>query len=83
MLLGNVRLENYQNNYSIKAQNLKWNSDTEQLVSDKNNLVEVWQYGQNDGDTSLYTKGKGFCFSAFRLGYSFENLIYGTVNAER
>ncbi len=83
MLLGNVQLENYQNNYSIKARNLRWNSNTEQLVSDRENMVEVWQHARTDEDSSLYTKGTGFCFSAFRLGYQFENAVTGSVSARR
>lgn len=83
MLLGNVQLENYQNNYSIKAQNLRWNSSTEQLVSDRENTVEVWQHAKTTDDSSLYTKGTGFCFSAFRLGYRFENEVTGSVSASR
>lgn len=83
MLLGDVQLENYQNNYSIKAQNLRWNSNTEQLVSDKESVVEVWQHAKTAEDSSLYTKGSGFCFSAFRLGYQFENAVTGSVSAQR
>ena len=72
ILLDNIHIKNHQHQTDIFAQSLRWNGNTEQLTSQKDEEVVL----QKD---NLYFSGKDFSSSAASGKFSFGSNVHGTI----
>lgn|SRR5574344_27226 len=71
-LFNDIIIKNNEQKVEIHADNLKWNSDTEQLTSGRNDTVVLKR-----DDVEL--EGKGFSASGVSRAFSFTQPVKGTI----
>ncbi|MCM1320839.1 MAG: LPS export ABC transporter periplasmic protein LptC [Bacteroides sp.] len=97
-LFSDVEICNYEQNMKISAQNIKWNNKTEQLTSEKNDIVCIaggqisptepsrdggkYAKPQSSSNTKLDIRGTGFSASGVSMSYQFEQLLEGTIETD-
>lgn len=97
-LFSDVEIRNYEQNMKISAQNIKWNNKTEQLTSEKNDIVCIaggqipateprrdggkYAKPQSAANTKLDVRGTGFSASGVSMSYQFEQLLEGTIKTD-
>ena len=74
-LFNSIFLHNIEQNFQLKATNLKWNGKTEQLSSGKNDTVYLIR---ND----IEIEGTGFSASGISRSFTFEESVSGVIIAE-
>lgn len=74
-LFNSIFLHNIEQNFQLKASNLKWNGKTEQLTSGINDTVYLIR-------DDIEIEGTGFSASGISRSFNFENSISGTIFTE-
>ncbi|MDD7015053.1 MAG: LPS export ABC transporter periplasmic protein LptC [Spirochaetales bacterium] len=74
-LFSNIHILNYPEDMEIQAENLKWQSKTEQLTSGKEDLVSIKK-------ENVQFQGKGFSASGVSKAYNFESAVSGILVTE-
>ncbi len=74
-LFNSIFLHNIEQNFQLKATNLKWNGKTEQLSSGKNDTVYLIR---ND----IEIEGTGFSASGISRSFTFEESVSGVIITE-
>ncbi|NLK45459.1 MAG: hypothetical protein GX297_02245 [Treponema sp.] len=82
ILLGNTNITDTKNGISINSNNFKWNSKTNQLVSDKDSIVTVSKVPQNSGESSFFASGTGFVLSGLSMQFAFNGKINGIIESK-
>lgn len=74
-LFKEIIVRNIDQNVQIRAENLKWDSNSEQLTSGINDIVTVKR-------DDLEIKGKGFSASGISKSFSFNQTVQGVINTK-
>lgn len=74
-LFNSIFLHNIDQNFSLKASNLKWNGKTKQLTSGKGDTVFVLR-------DDIEIEGTGFSASGITQSFIFENSVVGEINTK-
>lgn len=74
-LFNSIFLHNIDQNFSLKANNLKWNGKTKQLTSGKEDTVFVMR-------DDIEIEGTGFSASGISQSFIFENSVVGEINTK-
>ncbi|WP_407397246.1 LPS export ABC transporter periplasmic protein LptC [Treponema sp.] len=74
-LFNSIFLHNIEQNFQLKATNLKWNGKTEQLVSGKDDTVYLIR-------DDIEIEGTGFSASGISRSFTFENSVSGIIITE-
>ncbi|MCQ2241004.1 MAG: LPS export ABC transporter periplasmic protein LptC [Treponema sp.] len=74
-LFNSIFLHNIDQNFQLKATNLKWNGKTEQLTSGKDDMVYLVR-------DDIEIEGTGFSASGISRSFSFENSVSGIIITE-
>lgn len=88
-LYDNVEVNSYEQNLAVKAENIKWDNKTEQLVcgesdtviisTNENETSDEYVQPKNKSSTRLQISGTGFSASGTTLSYGFANPIEGMI----
>ena len=74
-MFNSIFLHNIEQNFQLKATNLKWNGKTEQLSSGKTDTVYLIR---ND----IEIEGTGFSASGISRSFTFEESVSGVIITE-
>ncbi len=74
-LFDDIKFSNKERNLNVFAQNLLWNSLTEQLISTNDEIVEI-------SKDDITIKGKGLSLSTVSDTFEFSGKVEGTVESE-
>jgi LPS export ABC transporter protein LptC len=86
---GNVDVNSHEQNLQVKAERIKWNGKTEQLVSSEDDKVIIGsgvpdnsdEYASpvNSSSSRINIEGTGFSASGVSMSYVYENHVQGTI----
>lgn len=83
VFMDQVNLTGYSRDVRIEADNVKWNSNTEQLVSAGENPVRIYSGGyddsKNSGSVTAEMTGSGFSADGRGLQYQFAGGVNGVL----